>query len=95
MTRPMLLITMLSLSLTAQTLPLLEPDKWAPHKDGGAAPTYQKLDDGSVRFSVDMQNGKYGWGNIRLSPLTLPPKSTGLSFEVLVEEADDSAIMHV
>lgn len=29
MTRPMLLITMLSLSLTAQTLPLLEPDKWA------------------------------------------------------------------
>ena len=55
MTRPMLLITMLSLSLTAQTLPLLEPDKWAPHKDGGAAPTYQKLDDGSVRFSVDMQ----------------------------------------
>ncbi len=95
MTHPMLLITMLSLSLTAQTLPLLEPDKWAPHKDGGAAPTYQKLDDGSVRFSVDMQNGKYGWGNIRLSPISLPPTSTGLSFEVLVEEADDSAIMHV
>ena len=50
---------------------------------------------GSVRFSVDMQNGKYGWGNIRLSPFALPPKSTGLSFEVLVEEADDSAVMHV
>ncbi len=93
--RPMLLITMLSLSLTAQTIPLLEPDKWSPHADGGNAPTYQKLDDGSVRFSFDTQNGKYGWGNIRLSPFAIPPKSTGLSFEVFVEEAADNAAMHV
>ena len=95
MTRPMLLITMLSLSLTAQTLPLLEPNKWSPHKDGGAAPSYEKLDDDSVRFSFNTQNGKFGWGNIRMSPLTLPPKSTGLSFEVFVEEATDNAVMHV
>ncbi|MBQ9447263.1 MAG: hypothetical protein IJU61_11735, partial [Victivallales bacterium] len=93
--RPMLLITMLSLSLTAQTIPLLEQDKWSPHADGGNAPTYQKLDDGSVRFSFDTQNGKYGWGNIRLSPFAIPPKSTGLSFEVFVEEAADNAAMHV
>ena len=70
MTRPMLLITMLSLGLTAQPLPLLTPEMWAPHEDGGNAPSYQKLDDDSVRFSFNTQNGKFGWGNIRLSPLT-------------------------
>ncbi len=88
------LLLFMSLSAIAYELPLLDPSRWSANEDGGNSPKIEFLKD-SARFSFDTQGGKYGWGNSRLSPLTLPADSTAVEFDILVESADPRAAMHV
>ena len=72
---------------------LLEAERWSGHPDGGTPPAISAVEDG-LRFDYRPQ-GANNWGNARLDGFTLQPHHTGIRFEVLVEEAEDAAAMHL
>ena len=88
-----LTIMLLMGSLALSGAELLEAGRWSGHPDGGTPPAITAVADG-LRFDYRPQ-GAANWGNARLDGFTLQPYRTGICFEAFVEEAEDTAAMHI
>lgn len=71
--------------------------RWEPRPDGGQPPKFSVADHGPGAgrcLRIEYTNGPAGWGNIQC-PVAMTGEETAVTFRLLVERADEKAVMHI